>query len=398
MSLYGHVMAAASVLFTAACCASCTATEGSDRPVDGGARTSLATAVTREPSTLARSTAESAVLSPTPSPPSATHPWPNVELRYVQQAQDGGSALVRLSMPGRAREVVELCRPPCSVEGMATTGSELVYVVQDSEAKDLIASRSLYRLVLATATAHNTDIPVFEMSEQAQSPTGDRLLVVRARDASPAPVPETSVWVVGDDEQQVTDWGFFYDALGWLSEDVVVYSKAASGTPPCEWTTYRLSLAGGEQVAIGSGRAAAIAPGRDRIAAVDDQQCNASQSIHVFGADGTGRVNVGATDSYINAVSWSVDSSYVAADLGGEFNVYDSSTGSVVVSHLTAPGYAADSAWVDDRLVVFHHRKTRPDSRWLRALDVETGVVDDVEDIASHSRWTGAIYLHAGRR
>ncbi len=387
---------AALVCLTAMCCAGCAAKERGDRRTDSVARAPLAVPVTPDPRTQARSTAESAVLSPTPSPPSPTHAWPDVELRYVRRARAGGSELVRLSMPSRAREAVELCHPLCSVKAMATTGSELVYVVQYSDATDLIASRSLSRLVLATGTAHDTDIAAFEMSEPAQSPTGNRLLVVRARDASPAPVPETSIWVIGDDEQQVTEWGFFYNALGWLGEDVVVYSKAAGGTPPCEWTTYRQSLANSEEVGIGSGRAVAIAPGRDRIAVVDDQRCNASQSLHVLGADGTSRLDVGATDSYINAVSWSVDGSHVAADLGGVFNLYDSSTGGLVATYPTAPGFAADSVWVDARLVVFDHRTRGTAPGWLRALDVETGLVEDVEDMAPDTPWTGPIFLHAG--
>jgi Tol biopolymer transport system component len=162
---------------------------------------------------------------------------------------------------------------PCRIESLAAApaGKQIVYLAKN-------------RLHLASTDGSDDHIiaeRVDEISDHPFSPDGAQLVFTRLQDANPAPVPQSSLWVIpvqGGEPRQIVPWGFFYASPAWLNNQELVFSQAFTGTPPSNWKTFRVAASGAEEPReIARGMLVELAPDRTTMLMVIEVESGNSQ-------------------------------------------------------------------------------------------------------------------------
>ena len=172
---------------------------------------------------------------------------------------------VPTAQPGRPGRLLTSTAPGCTISGLAVSPDRewIAFSVDGCRTPGL-------HIIGADGNAERV---LVEGSSQigafAFGPDGSRIALLRMRNADPAPVPETSLWTVAVDSGALTPvvpWAYFMAMPAWLDNGLLIFSQAAGGTPPTDWTTYSVeAYADAEPQALRAGQMLAPAPQRDAL-------------------------------------------------------------------------------------------------------------------------------------
>ena len=199
----------------------------------------------------AGATASSAAQTATPAAPDATTvqaaPTPQrvlyLRFNYPEQRDE----LRSVAVDGSDDRVVWACVAACDITGLALSpdGNSLAFTVRGPREPEalFIADVEVKNFVTLPGSA--------ALTPQTWSADGEWLAFAGERSADPAPVGERSIWIVnraGDSSTQLTPWAFFVGPPLWLDDQHLLFSRAATGTPPTGWQIYRVDTAGNMQI------------------------------------------------------------------------------------------------------------------------------------------------------
>lgn len=202
------------------------------------------------------------------------------ELRAIALDSDAEEPTALAGQPGQLLASTEA---GCTINGLAVSpdGKHIAYSVDGCPTPGLHmigADGSDERVLVKGAS---------QIGAYAFAPDGSHIALLRMRSADPAPVWETSLWTVAVDNGAATPilpWSFFFAAPAWLDNGLLVFSKAAGGTPPTDWTTYSVEAhANAEPHALRAGQMLAPAPERDALLMAWETQPGAGNETVRFG-------------------------------------------------------------------------------------------------------------------
>jgi Tol biopolymer transport system component len=249
---------------------------------------------------------------------------------------------------------------------------------------------------------------VCALGGQAFSPNGTLLAVARCEDAEPAPVPQSSIWVIktdGSDSKQITPWGYFLAAPAWSSDTSLIFSKASIGTPLTNWHTFSADVQEATQpMTLTTGLLVAVSP--DRTALLSQVEDAPEQSRSDQFNLGVTTIKEGTlqlltqSGGFAPTAAWSPDSQSVA--------VCDPTTAKLELVHLregtreTLHQEIECSAilWEDTGRSIFYERlgaepgPITDRSATLQRFDFATGVTQDLTHIPS-GRLNPTLHLSA---
>ncbi len=229
-------------------------------------------AETAAPSTAtAGTTVTSAGQAATTAPDATTvQPSPTAQrvlylrFNYPEQRDE----LRSVAVDGSDDRVVWACAAACDITGLALSpdGDSVAFTVRGPGEPEalFIADVEVRNPVTIPGSA--------AITPQAWSADGEWLAFAGERSADPAPVGERSIWVVnraGDSSTQLTPWAFFVGPPLWLDEQHLLFSRAATGTPPTGWQTYRVDMTGNIQIErVADGEIVEASPDRTSVLAM----------------------------------------------------------------------------------------------------------------------------------